>query len=132
MLPEVIVFAVLAIILFSLRKYILFEKTVKWGFTFKKSGRAVSAAYKTFTGSEFYIFTFKKGAELTLSYEVTVEEGELTIEWNDGRNIIWSQTLKESGQGTFTAVAASRIHGINLVGKATKGNCRVEFSEKKN
>jgi hypothetical protein len=130
-LPEVIVFIVIAVIIFSLRKYIKFEKTIKWGFTFNKSAHAVSVSYKTFTGSEFYIFKFRKGAELTVFYEVIVDEGELTIEWNDGRKIIWSKTLKESGRGTFTAVASSRIHGINLDGKGTKGSCRVEFTEKK-
>ncbi len=52
------------------------------------SGNGVSVSYKTFTGSDFYNFTFKKGAELTIFCEAVVESGELPIEWNDGRKII--------------------------------------------
>ncbi|MGD6856350.1 hypothetical protein ACQCVO_14835 [Bacillus infantis] len=114
-----------------LKKYIKFETTKKWGYTYKKSGNGVSVSYKTFTGSDFYNFTFKKGAELTISCEAVVEEGELTIEWNDGRKIIWKETFHESGKKTFTAEATNRLHGINLIGADTRGSCKVEFTENK-
>ncbi|MCK6207743.1 hypothetical protein KZX50_20080 [Bacillus infantis] len=114
-----------------LKKYIKLETTKKWGYTYKKSGNGVSVSYKTFTGTDFYNFTFKKGAELTISCEAVVEEGELTIEWNDGREMIWRKTFKESGKETFTAAASSRLHGINLIGADTRGSCKVEFTETK-
>ncbi|WP_338749413.1 hypothetical protein [Bacillus sp. FJAT-52991] len=132
MSSNTIFFIVLILIIFMLRKHIKFRTVIKWGYTYKHFGKTLNVTYKRFTGLDNYNFIFRKGNIVTISYDVKVEEGELTLEWTDRKKIIWQETFKEDSQGTFTTLADHRLHCIQLEGKNTKGGCHIEFTEKGN
>lgn len=132
MSPNTIFFIVLILIIFMLRKHIKFITVIKWGYTDNNFGKTLNVSYKRFAGLDNYNFFFRKGNIVTISYDVKVEEGELTLEWTGRKKIIWQETFKEDSQGTFTTLADHRLHYVHIEGKNTKGGYHIKFTEKGN
>jgi len=96
-------------------------RKVKWvemniGDTFK-------ASYQYFNGREVEFIKLDSGETFILSYDVVVEDGSLTLEWeNPDEDLIWKETFLENDQGTFefTSETDGRYRLI-VVGDETRG-----------
>ncbi|WP_046175291.1 hypothetical protein [Domibacillus indicus] len=125
--------SIVPILIIGLIGYVLFKcgllkMVVKIGYAYKHFGDKLSVSYKKFHGAEYYSFFFRHGEVAALTYEVTVEEGELCLEWRDGKETVWREIFTESRQGTYTLKAKHRLHVLEIKGKKTKGGFRVTFS----
>lgn len=127
MLANVIALIIMTIIVIVLIRKKKFKTSIKWGYFYKHVGKSLSISYKKFTGVEYYQFVLSKEETVTISYEVTVEEGELVLEWSDGKQIVWKEKFEEDKRGTLTILTAHRIHLIKVEGEKTKGGCRIQF-----
>ena len=101
---------------------------IKIGYVYKQGYENLRISYKKFHGVDEYYFRFAKGTAITLAYEVNVEEGELSLQWRNRKNHIWSQTFTEDGQGNSVFTTEHRLHSLIVSGSQTKGGCRIHFT----
>ncbi|MGG1876529.1 hypothetical protein ABDI30_02920 [Paenibacillus cisolokensis] len=128
MFSSIITFVIIMLVIVILLKLGVLQLTTKKNYVFKRKGKELSFRYQKFDGFEYHYFWFGKGAEVTLTYEVTVEEGELALEWISGGKIIWQQSFTSNSEGSFTTQLTRRYHSVRVVGRQTKGECRIRFT----
>ncbi|MEK5070192.1 hypothetical protein [Sporosarcina sp. FSL K6-1508] len=98
-------------------------------YIYKRIGNRLNISYKIFNGFEYYYFRFKKHELLSISYDVTVEEGSFTLEWRDRKELLFKKKFTENEIGTFTFTTKHRIHSLKVIGEQTKGGCGFKVSK---
>lgn len=129
MLSFIIVVITVAVLLIVLNKLGVLKTTKKIAYVYKHTGNELTVTYKRFTGPEFYNFMLGKNSTITISYDVHVEEGELTLEWTERKRLIWRETFRSDSRGSFTAQTGHRLHCVKLEGKDTRGGCHVVLTQ---
>lgn len=129
-LKEIISLGIVGLIGFFLWKTgrLRLRTVIKIGYVYKQGYENLRIFYKKFHGVDEYYFRFTKGTTITLAYEVSVEEGELHLQWGDRKNYIWSKVFTQDGQGTIVFTAKHSLHSLIVSGTQTKGGCRVHFT----
>lgn len=127
----------LGVIIIGIIFYILHQKGIVrirsltklfWKATYTPSRYKVS--YKKFDGVEYHRFLVKKGSKVTVSYDVTVEEGSLLIEfWRTTKKSYFRKEFTADESGAFCFRADDRMYTLRLEGFHTKGGCRVELEK---
>lgn len=68
-------------------------------------------------------FLLKTGQSYTANYDVTVDNGSVTIHLPG----IFKKTFHNNETGSFSFRANNRIHGVAVRGDYTKGGCKIEM-----
>lgn len=80
---------------------------------------------------ELNIITFAlKNEIITVYYDVSAEEGSLTLEWRDSKNLLYDHTFFENEQVEFSYTAKRRIHLLKLEADQIRGGVSVEMIRK--
>ncbi len=99
----------------------------KINYVYKRFGNKLNISYKRFHGFDYYYFRVKKHENVTVRYDVSVEEGSLTLEWRDSQDLIYNQTFFENERGEFIFTANMRLHSLKLVADQTRGGALIEL-----
>ncbi|MFD1707645.1 hypothetical protein ACFSCZ_13015 [Siminovitchia sediminis] len=117
-------------ILYLLFKYGKPRFVKKIHYVYKHFGNKLKVSYKKFHGFNYYYFRVKKDETVSVRYNVTVEEGSLTLEWRDSKSLLFSKTFHENDDGEFTFTAKKKLHSLKLEADHSRGGCRIELIRK--
>lgn len=87
------------------------------------------ASFVNFTGKNADTVLIEKGDEVTIPYNVSIQDGSLTITVRDKRNILWQKEFinqSDSGRLLFTAPVKT-IYKITIHGKNARGSFDVQY-----
>jgi len=86
-------------------------------------GDIFKASYQYFNSREVEFIKLDSGETLYLSYNVVVEEGSLTLQWESpDEYLIWEETFNKNEQGTFEFTSETNgRHCLIIIGDETQG-----------
>ncbi|WP_050183923.1 hypothetical protein [Domibacillus robiginosus] len=124
------------LIFIGLAGWLLWKKgklkvVTKIAYVYKQGLNHLRVSFKRFNGFDEYSFWLKKGASMTLVYEVTVEQGELQLEWRNRKKQVWKHVFTADESGTVSFTAERHLYVLQLDGKRAKGGCRIELINQK-
>ncbi|MFD1413604.1 hypothetical protein [Oceanobacillus jeddahense] len=122
--------AILGLLAFFLFKNAKIRFISQKNYVHKRFGNKRDITYKKFHGVEYYHFRVKKNEIITVSYDVSVEEGSLRLEWRDRKDLLHDHTFFESESVEFSFTAKRRIHYIKLEANQTRGGVSIEMIRK--
>jgi hypothetical protein len=95
----------------------------KVGWVGMNVGSEMKASYRLFDGPQTSTIPLDAGEEVTLSYEVVVDSGALTLTLADpDRQLIWEETFEDDGAGVFTFEAELEgRYTLTTTGEETQG-----------
>lgn len=87
-------------------------------------GDTFKASYQRFDGQEVETYQLEAGESFSLSYDIDVEEGSLTLEFIDPEgNPVWEKTFSEDAKSTFEFSAEnSGRYQLRVIGDDTRGS----------
>src|SRR5699024_4231944 len=94
--------------------------------TYRKKSNRLRVSYKKYDGYDYYRFRLKKGRIVTISYEITVEEGSQLVECRDLKDSYFLKELHQNESGKFSFETTRSLESLRLDGKNTKGGCLFE------
>jgi len=94
--------------------------------------RKLDISYTRFNGVNNYPFLLKKGKEVTLRYNVSVQAGSLKLIFRDQNKNLLEKEFQRSEKGTLTFIAESRVYSIELIGHFTRGGCKIRLEPVEN
>lgn len=113
------------ILLFLLPLFLLTScSTTKIGWVEMNYGNDFEASYQLFDGEERERIQLDAGDTFSLSYEVDVEDGALTIQFIDpDGDAVWEETFLESEENVFDFTAeASGRYSLIVAGDNAEGS----------
>lgn len=127
-LAAIFQYALIGAVIYLLFRYGKLRKVTKIKYIYKHFGKQLSVRYRKFHGFDYYYFRLIKQEETILAYEVTVEEGSLTLEWRDSKNLLFTKTFTSDETGEFKFTPERRLHSVKLEAEHTRGGCKVEIN----
>lgn len=99
----------------------------KVGWVGMNVGNEMKASYHLFDGPQTSTIHLDAGEEVTLSYEVTVDSGTLSLTLTDpDRQMIWEETFEDAGAGIFTFEAdQDGRYALTTTGEETQGGFEI-------
>ena len=128
---EEFIFIIISVVIFVIVFLYLDKKGIiktqtKLFYTYRKTSNRLRVSYKKYDGYDYYRFRLKKGRKVTISYEVTVEEGSLLVEWRDLKDSYFLKEFHQNESGKFSFETTRSLQSLKLDGKNTKGGCLFE------
>lgn len=86
-------------------------------------GNQYTATYELFDGKQKETIQLTAGETLTLTYDVEVKKGSLTLQFEDSdREIVWAETFLESAEDVYSYTAeTSGRYTLTVIGDQTGG-----------
>lgn len=131
MWEQLILMGILGAFAFILYRLGLLRVVKKIGYVHKKFGNRLSVSYKKFHGFDYYYFRLPENKQITLTYEVAVDDGSLNLELRNKKGSLFTKTFTADEKGDYFFVTNGKWHSIKVRGDETKGGCKVEFREEK-
>jgi len=87
-------------------------------------GGKMKASYRLFDGPQTSTVSLEAGEQVTLNYDVVVEEGSLTLTLADPeKEVIWQEVFESSGSGVFVFEAGQDgRYTLTTYGQKTQGS----------
>lgn len=103
--------------------------TTKVGWVGTNIGNTFRASYQRFDGREMERIRLDAGESFTLSYEVEVDDGSLTLQiLEPGGDLVWEETYLEDADSTFDFTAEnSGRYAIRIEGDQTQGSFELNW-----
>ena len=102
-------------------------RKVGWGGS--NIGNSFDATYQLFEGEETEKIRLSNGARFSLNYDITVEEGVLTLQIRDpNKTLIWEESFNENIQDSlsFPAEVEGR-YTLDIIGDETQGGFDLQW-----
>jgi len=92
-------------------------------------GDTFQASYRRFDGQEIETYQLESGESFTLSYNIEVEEGSLTLEMFDPEdNLVWENTFSEDAQDSFAFTPETDgRYELRVIGDETQGSFELNW-----
>ena len=87
-------------------------------------GGQMKASYHLFDGPQTSTVSLDAGEEVSLSYDIVVDSGALTLTLSDpDRQLIWQETFESDGAGVYSFVAEQDgRYALTTTGQETQGS----------
>ena len=92
-------------------------------------GDTFEASYRRFDGQEVETYQLDSGESFTLSYDIEVDEGSLTLELVDPQDeLVWEESFSEHAEDVFEFTPESSGHyRLRVIGDDTQGSFELNW-----
>lgn len=103
------------------------QKQVGWVAT--NMGDTFEASYRRFDGREVENYQLEAGESFSLSYDIEVDEGSLTLELVDPQDeLVWEETFSEDDEDVFEVTPeTSGRYRLRVIGDDTQGSFELNW-----